>query len=351
MKSNKEKIVILIALAFLCVIVATFLNTDNQITQNYSNDDNFFEFEESINDLRFSGIYTNLTINDFPGSPNNWAWAKTQPWCSGSGTELNPYIIEGHNLKMFNPKNGIQIVNSISSYFIIRNCNITWDTTQTNTIFMTGIFLSNTTKGQIINNTIYHLGKGIHLNQSQTVQIVNNTIYDHPQEGIFIENCDFVEIFENNVYDNNDNGIEITNGDRNTITRNIANGNGNAGIYLASSDYNNITENSCRGSYDGLFLEDDCDNNTISKNIFHSNNIGIELYYSDSNTIVENDANDNAFYGISLEGSENNTISGNQANNNTQIGIRLTQSTNNNTISGNIRKIVWKRQSILLFCT
>jgi len=245
--NKKRKKGIFIILAFSWAIATIFLSADILKNQNYIYDERNFEFEKSKDSLKFSGTYTNITINDLPGSPNNWFWAKTQPWCSGSGTLLDPYLIEDHIIKMYRRYDGIRIENSDSSYFIIRNCTLTWDTTQTNTLAMTGVYLGNTTNGQIVNNTIYHLSKGIHLNHSNNVKIVNNIIYDHPQEGILLESGNFNYISDNTLY-NCDDGISLQDSNNNIIIGNTANNN----------------------KYDGIYLNFYCGYNTISNNLVNS---------------------------------------------------------------------------------
>ncbi len=37
-----------------------------------------------------------IAINEAPGNPQNWTWAKDQGICTGSGTENDPYVIKDH---------------------------------------------------------------------------------------------------------------------------------------------------------------------------------------------------------------------------------------------------------------
>ena len=147
-----------ILLTSLWIISAMFLG-NMYLNRHYSSfNQSYYDLEEKNGILRFSGTYTNITIDDSPGSPNNWAWAENQPWCSGNGTLLDPYIIEVYILNMSTRGHGIHITNSTSSYFTIRNNVIQWNML-TNTMAMTGIYLSDTSKGQIVSNTIYNLTK------------------------------------------------------------------------------------------------------------------------------------------------------------------------------------------------
>jgi len=233
---------------------------------------------------------------------------------------------------MFRRSDGIHIENSDSSYFIIRNCTLTWDTTQTNTLAMTGVYLGNTTNGQIVNNTIYHLSKGIHLNQSNNVKIVNNIIYDNPQEGILLESSNFNNVSENTLYDNDD-GISLQDSNNNIVIGNTANNNKYNGIYMFDyCGYNTISNNFVNNTRDyGISLHWYCQNNTIMDNIANYNGeIGIELYdYSSNNTISNNVVSYNGLNGIGLfDSSDSNTLTENVLYNNT-IGVNIDNGNNN----------------------
>ena len=78
---------------------------------------------------------------------NNWSQtAQTYPWCSGSGTLIDPYIIENVIINARNSGSCILIENSVSDYFIIRNCTLL-NSSQGSTDKEAGIKLVNTQKG------------------------------------------------------------------------------------------------------------------------------------------------------------------------------------------------------------
>lgn len=320
LKNNKRKKGILLLLTVLNILIASFFVSGFLIDSNRSFRKGKIEFESKNGDLKSAGVYTNITIDDSPGSPNNWAWAKTQPWSSGSGTILDPYIIEGHTLKIFRLTDGIRIINSNSSYFTIRNCNITFDTSKSNGVDMTGIFLSNTSKGQIINNTIYNLSKGIHLNLTQGVQIVNNTIYDHPQEGILLEYSRNIDIIKNRI-NNTSNGISLLYSNNTLVHNNSMYSNLN-GIQISNSKYNEIYENIALNNDDGIFVENS-ENNTIKENKLNNNfDNGLRMIFGHNNTILENEIISNTQHGIDVSNSNDNLIFGNKIQNNDN-GINL----------------------------
>ena len=76
------------------------------------------ENDDTVN-LKISATFDTTEINDYPGSLNNWSWAKSQGICTGSGTQSDPYVIDGH---IFHPTvvwDCLRIFNS-RKYFTIR---------------------------------------------------------------------------------------------------------------------------------------------------------------------------------------------------------------------------------------
>jgi parallel beta-helix repeat protein len=319
-----------------------------------------------IDDLKTSGTYKNITIDNLPGSSNNWAWAENQVWCSGSGTLLDPYIIEGHILNMSRSIDGVKISNSHNKYFIIRNCTFKWNEL-TNSILMTGIYLLNTTHGSIRDNLIYHLGYGIVLEDCQNINTTGNTIYDHV-DGIKLINSDLNNIIGNTAnnnslgiylyfcYDNtvsgnianySNDGIYLEESNNNTISGNTASGNSQNGIYSYFCDYNYITGNTVDNNYDGIYLDDDCNNNIISGNTATDNVNGMVLDDSNDNTLLGNYACNNSNNGMYLSNNCTNiTISGNIANNN-EVGMYI-YNCHYNIITGNTANNNVDREGIVL---
>jgi parallel beta-helix repeat protein len=212
---------------------------------------------------------------------HNWSWAVNQPWCSGSGTWQDPYVIQDALIDA-NNSNGAVIRNSIS-YFILEN----------NTFFNandSGLYLSNVDNGRIAgNNFSYNNEYGLYLYSSDNLTIMSNQAHDNSKQGF-------------RVYLSNDN----------YMSNNSLYNNGQSGLYLYSSSGNTIQNSNLSGNKHGLFL-----------------------YSSDLNTILGNNASDNSVDGLYLFSADFNNISGNLMQENTQYGIYI-DSSNNNTLSGNI---------------
>ncbi|MFX1500013.1 MAG: nitrous oxide reductase family maturation protein NosD [Promethearchaeota archaeon] len=322
-----------------------------------------------------------LTTNtDYSG---NWTWAVSQPWCSGSGTSPDPYIIQGMTIdqKSFpNATNCLLIANSTAD-FIIRNCTffsaddagislvnvenaqIIENNAYDNDDY--GILLvdceNNTISGNIFNGNTAGFGCGIYLDTSNvtiisgndasgnvnwgiylfssndneiTENIANNNILE---DGIYLEDSDYNMISGNTANDNNDYGIYLSSSNNNEIIENIAYSNdNNDGIYLGSSDNNMISGNTANANLGyGIYLSSSNDNDIIENMVFLNVLSGIYLSSSNYNEITDNYVNDNINWdGITLSFSDNNTITGNYAHNNGFDGIYLSNS-DNITISDN----------------
>lgn len=340
----------------MCIFILGYFFSYNLGYLSNSKTNIYTESEKKI-DIKSSGTYENITINDLPGSWNNWDWAKTQVWCSGSGTSEDPYIIQSQTLTVNGLDDGIIIRNSHSKYFIIENCTFQWE--GSSKIGMeNAIFLSNTTMGQILKNHINDIPNGIVLSNCENVLTINNTIFsDSP--GIYLFQSDFNEVYENIAY-NCEVGIFLSNSESNSINNNTVYNN-YFGIYLSTSNYNEIIENVAYNNEEaiyswvsenntisrntvynntlhGIYLEDGCNNNTISENNIKFNEYGIFLFSaSNNNNLLENVVNYNSYRGIQLEnGCDENIISKNLLFSNSESGIILVESCEYNNFTENI---------------
>ena len=265
---------------------------NSRFSKNIINN-NYLEFnEKDQGQIKQSGFWdltgNPIYINDLATGvgAHNWTWAETQPWCSGSGSWADPYVIENVTIDGQGSGNCIEIRNS-DDYFIVRNCSL------------------------------YNSGSNF------------------DDAGIKLDNVDSGKIINNNCSDNKYYGIRLSSSNNNTLSGNNASNNGYYGIYLYESGNNMISGNTVNNCDSGIYLNWHCDNNTFSGNNARNNNIyGIYLGYGNNNTLSGNIINKN-YHGIYLSYSNNNTLSGNIANNNNEYGINLDYS-DNNVISGNI---------------
>ena len=285
-------------------------------------------------------------ISNYAGD-YTWAEAVMEPWCTGSGTELDPYVIENLNIDGCG-ETSITIRDS-NVYFVIRYCTI-----YNSSI---GILLSNVDNGKLIDNDCSDNDYGIYLEDFCSNNNITGNIANDNSVGIFLYHCDdniitentaaindngiYVKysdsntVSKNNVYNNSD-GIYLSYSDYNTVSDTIAHNNDN-GIYLSNSDSNTISENIFYNNTDGIFLDGFCSYNEINGNTAYNNsNHGIYLTrYCNENTIIGNAVNENDIGIYIYRYCDENTITGNTVNNNTNFGIQLYYDCDENTITAN----------------
>ncbi len=247
-----------------------------------------------------------IVIDD--SASNNWVWAKTRTWCSGSGTFNDPYIIRECIIDGNNLTSCIQISNSIV-YFRIENCSIFNCSSG-----QAGIKLLNVLNGQLLNsNCSNNIGYGIYLSDSHNNTISGNIANYNDEFGIFLEASD------NNTLSGND------------LNENFY------GIYLGLSNNNTISENSANNNdWQGIYLSSSSNNNTIlNNNVTCNNDNGIFIDSSTYNKLFGNIADNNGWNGLLLWKSIGNIIRGNIISYNVFAGVYLYRSNNTEVIENN----------------
>jgi parallel beta-helix repeat protein len=298
---------------------------------------------------------------------------------SGSGTQSDPYIIQGLTITA-SSANGIDIENT-TAYFIVRNCLVenggsTYD----------GIYLDNAVNGTIENNICENNNYGIYLNYSSYNNLINNTCRNNScgiclsgwfwqtPMGLYQFSSSYNNLI-NNTCGNNFEGIILSSSSNNTLTGNNCDNNlYNFGVYgfdISDFDQNIDTSNLVNGK-PIYYLEDNagvvigpslnagylglvgCDNIKVENLVLGNNRQGILLAFTE-NSLVKNCVFSNNYLGIylyssshdnltgntcenDLEGiggsSSYNTISNNTCENNGWDGIDL-EGSSNNTLTGN----------------
>lgn len=256
-----------------------------------------------------------LIIDDTGGGNYTWDEAVLEPWCTGIGSSINPYIIENLYIDGKDIASCLEIKNS-NAYVKIKNC----------TLFNAGYFISmyyaalklvNVSNVQMINNDCSNNnGFGIIISESTHINLTGNEIDSNgigaifTYDGVVFFDSNNSNIIGNTLILNGDNGFRFENCKNNTIEDNVILQNGGFGITASL-----------------------CNNFTIYKNTVKSNSWGIELYLSDSNNISENTVEYN-YAGVYCEDSDYNIIAENNIKNSTW-GIDLYNS-NYNNVTGNI---------------
>lgn len=265
----------------------------------------------------------------------------------GSGTQADPYIIEGWTIDSssygtdYGEDTGIYIFDT-TKYFVIRNCRVE-DAPE----YGVGISLYLVSNGKIENCVLRTNSYGISLGGSYNIIISDNTIENNRHAGISngAISSDNVTISNNIITGNAEEGIEFHYLTNSYILNNTIRNNGK-GIRMSSSITCTVSNNIVQGNNnDGIEVSyggwEEGDKNTISYNDV-SGNGGSGIWVSGSyDTIIHNTVNGNewgitlASIGLSDTAAGNNIISNNAVSNNKKGGI-LTQSyCTGNTISYN----------------
>ena len=216
----------------------------------------------------------------------------------GSGTELDPYVIENWAIAVSNKK-GIWIENT-TKFFIIRNClaeNGLFENTS-GSDYSSGIYLNHVINGVLENNSCKNNVRGISLDDlSENNNISNNICSNNQHYGILIDYssnnildqnvCDgshigisIAEAFNavfNNSCRNNSIGIRLFSAAYNSIENNNCSNNSDSGIQLITRAYSNtVVGNTCENNSYGIYVDSPCyddDNNILSNNTFANNSI------------------------------------------------------------------------------
>lgn len=258
-----------------------------------SNQDNFPIWDDGHNGSK-------IIIDDL--SSNDWQWASTRTWCSGSGTYRDPYIIRNVVIDGNNSRSCLTIRNS-NVYFIIANS--TFYNSQSETSMYGGIDIEDSSNGILINNNCTNNnGNGIILDGSYNITIKENRIVNNGDYGISQVWSSYNISIVNNTLNNNQRGFFVSSGGHHDkIIGNIFKSNIEAALYLNPASFfliknNKIIDSGTRGIHIGGY------NNTVFLNEISSSHWGIYLpggVDTENNTISNNLIYDN-YYGIYLDG-------------------------------------------------
>lgn len=187
---------------------------------------------------RTSALYnlsgTPIIIDD---SDPNYNWSKTaaeNPWCSGSGTINDPYIIENiyydgeMNIAETPGKqhsaNCLSIYRS-TAYFIVRGCYFVKSGTDE---FNSGIYLAYTQNGIIYNNTFKYHHQAVFVNDFSHNNTVFYNIIEHnqtlygPNKAMEIQHSDNCTVVKNLVI-NTYGGIQLIHSVGSEVRQNLLN--------------------------------------------------------------------------------------------------------------------------------
>ncbi len=144
-------------------------------------------------------ILTPLVIDDSGQGDYTWEEVVTQPWCSGSGIESDPYVIEFIEINGQRASSCLVIRNS-SVFFNISNCVFS---NSSGGIDDAGLKLEHVSNGNVFNSTTnYNTFNGIYLFSSHNNSIRGNFI-GYNQIGTYFNKSNYNSIINNIFMKNN----------------------------------------------------------------------------------------------------------------------------------------------------
>jgi parallel beta-helix repeat protein len=154
----------------------------------------------------------------------------------GDGTELDPYVIEGWEIKA-GKASGITI-RETSAHFIIRKVFV-----HSSELTYYGISLRDLVNGRVEGSNVTENWKGVNIRGSSSVDIVANNITDN-EEGLFIKDSHDMVIQDNKVEDNGPHdGLVVVTSSNITIQANIFSNNDRVGLAISTSNDISVVEN------------------------------------------------------------------------------------------------------------
>lgn len=265
---------------------------------------------------------------------------------SGTGTEEDPYVIEGwciHTASGWNVGMVGILVSDTASHVVIQENTISALLTVPETGLPTnsgaGIVMENVKNVAIRNNTLDANARGIDAFMSTNVKIVENSIRDSRSMAV---NLDGVtdSVVQDNQIANNAQGMILRGGLVRTtnisIDENMFHGNKEVGLHLQGAPGNQIRANqflrngledprdSCGG---GIELDDGSDNNRVTNNTFRDNDCGLKLFRAGENVILGNEISSSRSDGVNLRNAHNSTIRENRFQGN-GVGLKVEESRN-----------------------
>jgi len=341
-KSHRISLFLLIVLN-ICGLVSILTPIHEYIEEIPVNDNSYNIQLEKAGNWNLLEIFIDDTDPNF-----NWSETVKNFWCSGSGTSVDPYLIENVTINQEGSGSCIEIRNS-DKFFILKNCSLY-------NAGISAIECDNVDNGVITNNTCFSSTRGITLRSSFNNNITQNIVYECEYDGIYIYYSDSNNLFDNNITNCID-GITFKNSDNANLSGNLMYGCGvsiiddhtpffidtsnkvndkvlyyyyhddnltplnysNPGqIILVSCENASISDFEISDVSKGIYLVF-CDNTSISDVNLTNNKVGIVMETCHYSNITRCDISINQD-GIILKGN-NNRIINNSLNHNEDWGI------------------------------
>ncbi|MHA2101007.1 MAG: NosD domain-containing protein, partial [Candidatus Kariarchaeaceae archaeon] len=232
-----------------------------------------------------------------------WAWASTRLWCSGSGTWVDPYVIEGLEIDAGSSGSGLIIGNS-SVYARIENSTFTNAGSAGDDA---GIYLYSVNHTIIENNNCSsNQEHGILIQSSFNITVRNNILQGNLGHALELDLCLNSTVEDNYVSYNGGtaDGIRVYRSSNNTVKSNLLlNNYSSTGIRVYITSYNNtFIENTIKNYLTGIIISQTCNGNKfIKNNISNSPASGISITTAcEYNQFYQNRIYNSSLTGVSL---------------------------------------------------
>ncbi len=213
-----------------------------------------------------------------------------QMW-PGSGTEMDPYIIEGLDITL---NATTAYVGDVDAHFVIRGCSFSSLAAH----FGNGIVFYNVTNGRVESCNITWKITGIYIMDSNNCTIWNNTVYDNHDEGVHATATANLTINENDIY-NSTRCVELLSSGSINVINNTIHEAIDSGIYVESSPGTIVSLNTVHhvgtlmmGPTPSAVTFMESPGCTASNNTLHSSLMGIASVTSPGCIIANNTIND-----------------------------------------------------------
>lgn len=191
----------------------------------------------------------------------------------GSGTESDPYIIEGWYIYVMPTGTCIEVINT-RAHFVIRNCSLRGDP---NTVGSNIIGLNNVQNGTVEDVVGFEMGgSGLAASACTNLTITNNSFHGN-QYGVLINGCHDVRVVSNNLTDNLAAGVSLASSwdilvRNNDVYDNLdLTGGGGDGVLLSDCSGITVTDNKMTHNSGVGLWESACSGVTITNNSFALN--------------------------------------------------------------------------------
>jgi len=258
----------------------------------------------------------------------------------GSGTDKDPYVIEGWDIKG-SDFYGMYIT-GISVPLVIKDVAVHHNGKDSR---FSGIYMENVQNITIEKTTVANnKGAGIVLHESSNSKLIENIVKDNKWIGIALFQSNN-NILSNNTVTGNTWGIRLEAAKNNTLSGNSVTNNVDIGMFLRGIG-NVFIGNTIRSNgYDGINL-DSSRNSVVIRNTICNNKMGISLYSSKDIVIDSNTICDNKEGGVYFEFSRDNLLINNKIIQNKDSAIRKgAHSINNRLINNTIEDKVKDKTS------